>query len=205
MDNQNSKGFSLIELMIVVAIIGVLAAVAIPAYSYFIKASKASDGLEKVKTIADGAVTYFNTEHHFDSNGLEKRKYVYPGCAGVDASGNSVLNAGVCALTTVHLDNVATAGTQAVKADATHTFTVDAPEAGSKAPLTADEINARPWSDIGFQIGGATYYNYAYSAWVTTGSEFAAMAVGSLQKMGDSRIWIVGHKDGTVTPLFRNE
>ncbi|MFH0809552.1 MAG: prepilin-type N-terminal cleavage/methylation domain-containing protein [Pseudomonadota bacterium] len=37
---RNSKGFTLVELMIVVAILGVLAAVAIPAYANYLGASK---------------------------------------------------------------------------------------------------------------------------------------------------------------------
>ncbi|MCS0029436.1 pilin [Vibrio alginolyticus] len=48
---KKQQGFTLIELMIVVAIIGVLAAIAIPAYQDYVKKGEASSALATLKAL----------------------------------------------------------------------------------------------------------------------------------------------------------
>ncbi len=60
---NKAKGFTLIELMIVVAIIGILAAVAIPAFMKYIRRSKTTEATMNLRKVYDSSVSYYNTEH----------------------------------------------------------------------------------------------------------------------------------------------
>jgi prepilin-type N-terminal cleavage/methylation domain-containing protein len=59
------KGFTLIELMIVVAIIGILAAVAIPAFMDYMKKSKKTEASLQLNKIAKNSKVYYNTQAQF--------------------------------------------------------------------------------------------------------------------------------------------
>ena len=62
-------GFTLIELMIVVAIIGILAAVAIPQFMKYIKKSKTTEAINAVKKLYDGGKAYFAEEYTIRTSG----------------------------------------------------------------------------------------------------------------------------------------
>jgi len=61
--------------MIVVAIIGILAAVAIPAFINYMKRAKTSEASVNLKSIGEGAMSYFDAEHAIN-NGAAASKHL---------------------------------------------------------------------------------------------------------------------------------
>ena len=82
------KGFTLIELMIVVAIIGVLAAVAIPAFMKYIRKSKTTEAVEGIKKIYDGARSYYLEESNARASITPIPKQFPRGAGMTPAAGN---------------------------------------------------------------------------------------------------------------------
>ena len=64
---RNRKGFTLIELMIVVAIIGILAAIAIPNFLRFQAKSKQSEAKELLSTVYTAEESYFAEQNTYGS------------------------------------------------------------------------------------------------------------------------------------------
>lgn len=62
---KSQEGFTLIELMIVIAIIGILAAIAIPAYQNYVIKAQASEGMSLVQGAELAVATYHQEKGEF--------------------------------------------------------------------------------------------------------------------------------------------
>jgi len=151
---KKTKGFTLIELMIVVAIIGILAAVAIPAFMKYIRRSKTAEATMNIRKIFDSSVSYYNEEHASQTGAITSRQF--PQGDGPTPTGDGVAHPACGG-----------AGASSVKI----------------AP-TATTFSSATWQALNFSVDDPFYYQYVYqstgSGSTGTASKFTARARGNL-------------------------
>ena len=75
---KNKSGFTLIEMLVVIAIVGILAAVAIPLYRGYVVTAKLAEVENAMSTVASGVTGYYETQSS------------WPDCPTVPAVANSL-------------------------------------------------------------------------------------------------------------------
>jgi type IV pilus assembly protein PilA len=88
MMKKTQQGFTLIELMIVVAIVGILAALALPAYQDYTIRSKISEGLARGAEAKTSIAEYFSSKGHMPDD---------TSTAGFNSIGSGMVSSVTCA------------------------------------------------------------------------------------------------------------
>lgn len=131
---DNARGFTLIELMIVVAIIAILAAIAYPSYTSFMQRGRRSDAQQLMVQMQNKQEQYILDNRAYSDN---------PGSGGINAGGTgwTCVNAagGACTTAFYSITMAATAGPPPG-------FTITAAALGGQASdgdLTLNNLNAK--------------------------------------------------------------
>jgi prepilin-type N-terminal cleavage/methylation domain-containing protein len=81
MRNKKNSGFTLVELMIVVAIIGIISAIAIPAFTKYIRKSRTAEVAGFLNKEWAGSVTYYMTDFSAGPATVLPRQFPGPSAA----------------------------------------------------------------------------------------------------------------------------
>ncbi|MGJ7567096.1 type IV pilin protein [Variovorax sp. GB1R11] len=143
---NTSRGFTLIEIMITVAIIGILAAIAIPSYQDYVRRGYVVDGTNGLATVRADMERYFQ-----DNRTYQKVGTITPPCETTDAKnrtfGNFVVSCATVAST-----------------DTTFTLYADGSGPAKDVSYTVDQTNTRATKKM--PSGWSGWTSTCNTAWI---------------------------------------
>lgn len=139
---HNQSGFTLMELMAVVVIIGVLSSVAIPSLNRFIIRSRESEAPTNLAAIARGARDYYNEEHINKATGVVNP----PRFPSISAS-NNVQNTYATMPTVSPCSEIA-----------------GSPRYRTNSARWHSNHTTEPWVDLKFALARSHYFQYGFKS-----------------------------------------
>lgn len=173
---NDEGGFTLVELMIVVAIIGILAAIAIPAFIKYIKRSKASEAPGIVKKMQDSSKAYFESDQVNTSGDSKSDQPWHSGPKG----------------TIVVFDSKVFPG----GADASVATHSAIPDGGAKQAADQNMTGNQTINKLNLGLEDPTYFGYYYETNSETGEGVTMTALGCHDFTSDAAITANSCKNG---------
>ncbi len=170
---KKDHGFTLIELMIVVAILGILAVVAVPAFVKYMRRAKTTEAIDELDKIYKGAAYYYAAPHVAATG--SKLPCQFP-----DDQGVTPLEKSCCSTNSL-------GGPDSDKDD--------------RCDQNPDLWTEDTWSALSFQMNDQHYFTYAFDQDGTlSNARFTAAAYGDLDCDGtQSTFQRLGYGDPKAT------
>lgn len=146
-ENKKRAGFTLVELMVVIIIVGVLAAAAVPIYSAFVKKARVSEAKASIGTIRAAEEVHWaeNAEYLALPAGTASNDALLTDTLGVDVSHNVWWNTGVTWTAAVSTTTTTNDTLDSITANAT----ADTCDAKIKGITVTYTLDTDTWSTTG--------------------------------------------------------
>ena len=138
---REKGGVTLIEVMVVVAIVGMLAAIAIPAYNDYVTRSRRSDAFTALETVRAAQEMYRAEKGFYASDFVDGGVNVLAGCSTIMAGDNYTISVA----RTSNTEYTVTANSQEKQED-DHDFQIDQDDNKEYNDGSWNSVNS--WEDI---------------------------------------------------------